>query len=749
MVSPVKQATPHTPLKLGDRVSAASQVSLSSAAEDAPARMEPVDVAIRCMKCDEPVSMEQSKAAGSSNLLRRKCLPCNAIQAALTRNKTVQGQAALTALKRKSCSEQQEWFRAQKRKREAVDSRTRYNFSDLKGEQRQDEVRGHAENDQIHWQPFSVWALEYKIMHQDASEEDMMSIFENKLMEAGAKVKSVGGELCLGKFIGQIESVSRGSELRTGVVRSRTIEDVQGIEDFERNNKKVLDQRESESRRSYMASAAEETPAVPHHEVLNLIDSAPAGAGFRNVVGRDLLRQAMETQREARELSDSLMVAAGEKVADKPKKKKEPALWTLKLGCKNTVASKLGQVKGRLSDFERDAKSALAEVEQLSERIDDKAVRDDVDKDLNEAKSEYSTAVGVFKAALLATEKRWGEIQVDSLTSVEELQKVDKQVRKESIDDFKEIVKPLRAAITKLKRMKTSLSVMVDQLDAAKIDVGATSTVSGACASLFNVLTRAPKESFEKCGLGTTFNDFLLNRKPVVMSGESFVEVASDIAQNRYYNKQLKWLGKHIDKTESAHAFGGVMDAKVCKQFVSRLTSALGDHRELFASKQLPEGHEIKGIYDLQTYAYNGDRIDFAPTAFCCAEGHVCLSGQELTLGLRISDLAGATLRDKMGPIYSMSLAEVTSVARRAGFLHTTTDSSPELLLIPSGFVVLSVNLGSASSHGIRWSISGGTADDRIVVDALALLLGSYPELSASPYGAFKRFLDAAPVVAE
>ena len=126
-------------------------------------------------------------------------------------------------------------------------------------------------------------------------------------------------------------------------------------------------------------------------------------------------------------------------------------------------------------------------------------------------------------------------------------------------------------------------------------------------------------------------------------------------------------------------------------------------------------------------------------THMCCMDVRYLFSGEETIIGIPADDVAGEDLRVKRKYLLSASSHEMLALVRKSGWCVTHTAARP--VVVPSGF--FTIIFTEAGAHGLRWSLSGDSADIGRVSRMLTLQIQAHKEL-ANPslgYNGFLQFL--------
>ena len=155
-----------------------------------------------CSTCGEPTSIHDSAPSGR-NVFKRKCNPCKAISKAFER-RTKDLPAKRREFQRLKAEEKQEWFKKQKRHREACGERGHYDFQELNEQHSFTDAAGVEERIRTRFIPFDVFAEKVLLKNPGWSEARVEQDWYEQLDNARVRKRMINGEECIAVFEGLV-----------------------------------------------------------------------------------------------------------------------------------------------------------------------------------------------------------------------------------------------------------------------------------------------------------------------------------------------------------------------------------------------------------------------------------------------------------------------------------------------------------------------------------------------------------------
>ena len=218
-------------------------------------------------------------------------------------------------------------------------------------------------------------------------------------------------------------------------------------------------------------------------------------------------------------------------------------------------------------------------------------------------------------------------------------------------------------------------------------------------------------------------------------SGEDPVSV---IAAQPWFKSAKRVLENHLKN--NSWGVADVDDVKKVKKTEKSLLKSFDP--SVFSKLALPSPSThpwAAKVYGMQAFGSQAGFTHVGVPHMGCIEARLLVSGRELVLGVEVSRVPGASMREKRAFMHSAPLGVLKDLVTKYGFalLHDCT----HLAVIPSGFLVL--GCAFEKSFGVRWSVSADGPDTNRVKAILADLLENFPELKqpSTGYSSFLNYL--------
>ena len=102
-------------------------------------------------------------------------------------------------------------------------------------------------------------------------------------------------------------------------------------------------------------------------------------------------------------------------------------------------------------------------------------------------------------------------------------------------------------------------------------------------------------------------------------------------------------------------------------------------------------------------------------------------TGKESCIGLKFSDVPGARLLAKVTWVYQQTVTDILAFAKRNGFYAPLNADTPQMLLIPAGYIVV-VFTEEEDSVSLQFPFIGGKNDYACIHEMQKELVLAYPE---------------------
>jgi hypothetical protein len=240
------------------------------------------------MLCDEQTAIHDSGPSGR-NVFQRKCNACKAIQKAFER-RTKDQPGKRQELHRMSALARRDWHRKQKRHRELMGERGRYDFQELQ----------EKHSFRTHFVPFNVYAQRLLQLHPDWNESKLEQEWFERLDSPHVRKRIINGEECVAMFEGLIvDEVSSHSSGAT-FSKSRTLQDVAQLSDSQTAAATWVSEMHAVAHQEGTCVQFHEKPIVQPSDIRNLESTTVCGpsaasADTMRMCARDLAKvQAMK-----------------------------------------------------------------------------------------------------------------------------------------------------------------------------------------------------------------------------------------------------------------------------------------------------------------------------------------------------------------------------------------------------------------------------------------------------------------------
>ena len=124
----------------------------------------------------------------------------------------------------------------------------------------------------------------------------------------------------------------------------------------------------------------------------------------------------------------------------------------------------------------------------------------------------------------------------------------------------------------------------------------------------------------------------------------------------------------------------------------------------------------------------------------CLMEVRILFSGRETVFGFPYDAVPGSSAKEKQTWLAGASADDLATLAR-SGFC--VTHDRTEAIIVPTGFML--IYFAHEATTGMRWSMTGDSADPSRVCHMLGQQIASFPELSdpSDTCPKFLAFMDA------
>ena len=295
---------------LGDRVPFSQSRSLRSLSFLA-AGMTETD--LRCIKCNEDVTLETSHASGR-NALRRVCLECSATDRWLQRcrkTKDKKGgesekekEARLSAekvtmsLSKMSSEEKVAWYKKQKEERAENNGHRKRTFETAVGALTEAKKRLESQQDIDRWYRFKDWAAR-EVLLTGAKPEDLPRLWKSETSKPGAITKVVRGELLLKEWTGCEDRLGSQHEMSASVKQRMDLLAKEDLERFQEISAGRLERGENLLSADRLVNSANNTRQ--ESQLLNVVADMEEAAENRRAQEARLFEEAeiAEARRKA------------------------------------------------------------------------------------------------------------------------------------------------------------------------------------------------------------------------------------------------------------------------------------------------------------------------------------------------------------------------------------------------------------------------------------------------------------------
>jgi len=274
---------------------------------------------IRCIKCNEEVTLENSHASGR-NALRRVCGDCSATDRWLQRcrkSKDKKGEtekekeARLSAekvtlsLSKMSSEEKVAWYKKQKEERAESGGNRKRTFETAVGALTEAKKRLESQQDVDRWFRYKDWAAR-EVLLTGAKPEELPRLWRSETSKPGAITKVVRGELLLKEWTGCEDRLGSQHELSASVKQRMDLLAKEDLERFQEISRGRLERGENLLSADRLVSSANNTRQ--ESQLLNVVSDMEEAATNRRAMEARLFEEA--------ELADARRKAAQE---EKPK----------------------------------------------------------------------------------------------------------------------------------------------------------------------------------------------------------------------------------------------------------------------------------------------------------------------------------------------------------------------------------------------------------------------------------------------
>lgn len=218
-------------------------------------------------------------------------------------------------------------------------------------------------------------------------------------------------------------------------------------------------------------------------------------------------------------------------------------------------------------------------------------------------------------------------------------------------------------------------------------------------------------------------------------------DAAHSVKSNAYVKKCMKELAAHM--ANSGQNYSHILLREIPK--VRKITSLLkkGFDQQLFTKHVLPDEPWAEKLLTYDIVGCAPGFTSILTTAFGGVECRLVLDGSEVIVGIPYGRVAGNTFAEKRVALTRMTIDNIRDLITSAGGFATRVKASDDqIIMIPSGFVLLTASEGSKA---MRWNVSADDADKARTKFMLSAVLASFPEFRqpSFSYSSFLEWLEA------
>ena len=269
---------------------------------------------LRCIKCNEEVTLESSHASGR-NALRRVCLECSATDRWLqrcrkTKDKKGGGEsekekeARLSAekvtlsLSKMNSEEKVAWYKKQKEERAENNGHRKRTFETAAGALTEAKKRLESQQDIDRWFRFKDWAAR-EVLLTGAKPEELPRLWKSETSKPGAITKVVRGELLLKEWTGCEDRLGSQHEMSASVKQRMDLLAKEDLERFQEISAGRLERGENLLSADRLVNSANNTRQ--ESQLLNVVADMEEAAENRRALEARLFEEAeiAEARRKA------------------------------------------------------------------------------------------------------------------------------------------------------------------------------------------------------------------------------------------------------------------------------------------------------------------------------------------------------------------------------------------------------------------------------------------------------------------
>ena len=482
----------------------------------------------------------------------------------------------------------------------------------------------------------------------------------------------------------------------------------------------LLEQRQSANHtegRALVASLKVDDHDVVHHE------KAPQEVGhFRRVAAKEQQRMNNVKKNEADMIGVGLDQEPTVKVStDKP-------LWKLKIEVTRAVAQRRTERKFDAAEMRAEFNGRKGDIEGTLDRAE-ADLKLSLQADFEKCLAPGLAAVGAAEAKVVEIEAALDLITVAGKTASDCLALL---AGLKADDGYKAVQKEAKAAIAGLRKFGGSVAKDVDSLDtcgANRENRGSRKKGKQPELSVLLVSFTEASDPPDSHNVKKEIECFLQEpSQATLLDGSGFESLRASVKDHAHTTSQLKHCDKQLAKSRSKFCVMGVCQAKAQREFKRAVNGLdVGSHllRQVYADAK----SDMMRIYEFQYFKHLDGQHSAQLNPYCIPEARILLEGEELLIGLKVSDVVGTNLKDKIASIYSSSLDELLSTARTHGFVLNLSAASG-MALILAGYIVVNFT-GSLGCVGFRWGLISSKEQLPRIVELQEMLTSACPETNS------------------
>ncbi|CAE7233209.1 unnamed protein product [Symbiodinium sp. CCMP2592] len=268
---------------------------------------------LRCIKCDDAVTLETSHASGR-NVLRRVCGGCSSTDRWLQRSRKtkdkkggetekerearVNPEKVAVSLSKMSTEEKFAWYRKQKAQRAESGTSRKRTFEKAVGALTEERKRLESQQDVDRWFRFKDWAAREALL-TGAKPEELPRLWKAETSKPGAITKVVRGELLLKEWSGCEDRLGSQHELSTSVKQRMDLLSKEDLERFQEISAGRLERGQNLLSADRLVNSANNTRQ--ESQLLNVVADMEEAAQIRRELEARLFEEAeiAEARRKA------------------------------------------------------------------------------------------------------------------------------------------------------------------------------------------------------------------------------------------------------------------------------------------------------------------------------------------------------------------------------------------------------------------------------------------------------------------